>query len=321
MKKLVTAFFLSVSYLVPSNALSATPELKWQDYEPAGYSGAITGRSATAEYALTTRLEKVLCDESTSPVLIESYLERLISICAFQNKLDVAHEYCKQALKFADKHKLDKLTVARLHAMRAGLLLKERKFTQAELEYETARNMQPATAPAEQLAELKTLIDRGLAQVYIEQKRFSLAEPIYLQLVSKVNAPIGNLEKLLKPAPQNGGEVKVRELVFGDGRDFVWLAKCLAGQGRLDEARDQLLRALAIDRSHHADDDPAIASELNDLACVFFQQEKFDDAEKCMATALEMSKKRRYSDLNDWKANMAAIDRAKGKSASVGNGT
>jgi tetratricopeptide (TPR) repeat protein len=296
--------------------------MKWQEYDQPGYRSALQKYSAAAEYALTMRLQKLIADDRTPVDLIENYVERLISICAYQNKFDTAEQYCDEALKFAERQKMNTLCLARLHATRAKLFAKEEKFTRAELEFNVASKLlsDAAKQPSvdrEQRLEVAQEINRGLANIFTEQKRYADAEAHFTKLTDQYADELPSLEVLLKRCdPGESGAMPASTHATLDQaamqrNDLVSHSKCLLGENKLEQAKHDLLVAAALE--HPPDQPPSLAAEFNDLACVFVKQERYAEAEKCMQLALKLCRRDNRADLQDWLDNMACVFAAEGK--------
>jgi tetratricopeptide (TPR) repeat protein len=252
MRKFIVCYLILISCLVPSAVRSADLPTQWQDYAQPPKRGFQKQQSQATELALTNRLETLIADEKTSPDIIESYLEKLVAICAYQGKFDTADDYSKHALRFVEKQHGDELMQARLHATIGDLYFREHKFTQAELEYAKALKLLPAQESNENL---RAKFNLGLAQVLAEEHRFNEAAKLFQENYSQANPDPGLL------------------VAFG---------KCLAESGRLDEAAKKLSAAIAIDRAWRGKDDATVAIEINDLALIRVQQGQLEEARKLM---------------------------------------
>jgi len=338
MRKILLAILVSIPCVVapaesaaaPEQSVSGlpaaanTPSMKWQDYDQPGYRSAMQKYSAAAEYALTMRLQTLVADDQTPVDLIENYVERLISICAYQNKFDTAEQYCDEALKFAERQKMDNLCLSRLHATRAKLFLKQDKLTKSELEYNTATKIladaaKRSSVDHQQCIEIAHEIDRGLANIFTEQKRYAEAEAHFAKIADQYPDESPSLEALLKrcdPAKSGSGQESnhaVLDRAAMQRNDLVSYSKCLLEEDKLDQAKHDLLIAAALE--HPPDQPPSLPAEFNDLACVFLKQGKYAEAEKCMQLALKLCRRDKRTDLQDWFENMASVFAAQGKTS------
>jgi tetratricopeptide (TPR) repeat protein len=251
MRNLAVCYLLLISYLVPAVVRAAELPQQWQDYAQPK-RGPQQRYSQATELALTSRLESLIADETTPPNTIESYLEKLVAICAFEKRFDVADDYCKHALRFVEKQNDAEQMKARLHATMGNLYYCEHKFTQAELEYAKALQLLPS---GEETQDMRAKFSLGLAQVLAEQHRFDEAAQLFEKNYSDANP---------------------------DPAVLVAFSKCLADKGDLEKSAQKLGRALDLDRAWRGKDDAVVAIELNDLAWVLVRQGKLEEARKLM---------------------------------------
>jgi tetratricopeptide (TPR) repeat protein len=258
------------------------PVLQWQPYEQLEYMRSLHDKYATSELVLTNRLQSLMSQEHPSEALIQSYLRRLISTCALQEKWDAAAEYCQIAIRFAEKQPAAQADIAMLHATLAKILSRAGKLTQAELEYAKSLSILDNSADATALARTRL----GLADLMLRQNRLAEAEKIFREVLA---------------SPDNAAPA-----------ELVTFADCLSRQGKYTEAKELLLQALKIDRDQLGESQPALAADHNNLAAVLCQLGDLSAAQQEMREAIKICRSHSYANIADWLNNLLLVERALG---------
>jgi len=118
--------------------------------------------------------------------------------------------------------------------------------------------------------EAATKLLNNLAGLFLEQARYTEAEPLFMRALEIVEKRLGANHPIIATRLNN-------------------LALLMKFTGRLDEAESLLRRALAIDQNTLQSDDPIVALRLNNLAQILKEKNRLDEAEPLMRRALEIN--------------------------------
>lgn len=265
---------LAIPFDMPS--AYALDTLKWQDYEQRGYMNTQKRKFEAVELALINTLQKLNSNGQAPDAVALPLLEKLSIVTANQGKYDSALEYTELALRFAERMK-DDGRLSNLYSAQGNLQRQLKRFTEAELSYDKAIKLCPAS----------TFAIVGLARVKLDEDQLKQSRELFEKAFAQQKA--GSAQ----PSPP----------------ELTRYAECCYRNNDFDAAQKALEEGLSIDEKELGNEHPALAAELNDLAIVLAAQGKVEEARKQMKRAVDICTKYKYDDLKDWTKNLQLVQK------------